>query len=1293
MAKQAIHNGWKLLLTFLLGAVFAFLAFGLAQSVSNENLEGSVLHTFSIEDGSYDSDDYDSGSWPCMGTSQSECESESGCAWVDNFCGSTDYHYGGSDSGGGFYCYTVGSEDECTSNGCVWYTDYSDVPYCDDEAHGRAMEEVRSDDGYHDGGYVMDSDCMWMNRDNECVKEGEWDFDHSGRECMATDTTWECKGEDGEYYDDGSCYEWPDKSSCENDGCIWQDTYCSDFAHDPGSSSDPDCAWMNRDNQCVKEGDWDMADSGRECRVEHGDWDCRDVDSDSTGTTTPDDDDHSTGTTEDCAWWDDAGKCMQLHEWGYSNGFWCMRPAPTEIECDRDHHEEEDEDDFEDEEDDGFDDEDEHEEDDYPRYGSGEQDTVDWNRREIKNRRRELKRNFRDMDLDLSNLERLVNQWEAAVDEMEDALEKRDLSTFNNMQRDASSLMEKVNEEFADAHNASSMFHAHNMVEEKEDQIRDIERKLKSMRKDMERDGGDDSSSLNKFEGYLDEMRDIVEKIEQKVSSLDSTNNEEMRQDILEDIWDLGEDFNDLSMDFWDESNEVDEEMHRDHRLKDTDRNLRDMERSLKDISREAERIERDAPEKAGDVENIKDMINKMEGLLDEIKDAFEDEDVDTLDDLNHDFWDLNTDAWYIIQDLHEYEHHEHEGDEMERILEERGRHLKNAERECGRVECSSDMQDVLGKMKVLFEEMRQVAERGEDFETFWDLEWELGDKEHMFWDMMGDAHDVHNRERETEDMGRWLRDTARELKDRDGWVSDLEREANKGHIPAAQVEKLRGIHSEMVAVAQKAQAAFDEKDFETARDLLDHELEDLRRDFEDITDAFEEVFEEEFFEREIEFMVKELKMAQQEIFDLMAIDALSPEKGDLCLGYIDQGFALVEELEAARASGNVSDELKVRFDDLGEQAEADCDFFDEPNHEGFRDVYIDDEHHDRYEDVVVDRISKEVAKRVLDELTEGNTTLVNNLLGESDGHEDEVARVLEAMTFAPEEFHDDLLSRKAAMLEEIKELEALTARLQRAKKLAMTELQEFQRIQSQIAGHNFVGEAGTTMEEKIEEFLEAADDLSEDQIKVEIARLEREAERAITQDINEKFEKGVIPFKDMDDSHWGTKYVANLKSEGIVGGKTHDTFDPEDSVRINEMLKMSFESMDIGPARANPRLAGADQDWSKGYVRHAEDRDLEIMKKLHSANDLGTPATRADVIRMVLEARGVTPDASYLADVERFGDVNENHPDYLYIMEGRRLGLINGDAGLNTFRPDDGINRVEAAKIVDESQKVEEVQ
>jgi hypothetical protein len=81
---------------------------------------------------------------------------------------------------------------------------------------------------------------------------------------------------------------------------------------------------------------------------------------------------------------------------------------------------------------------------------------------------------------------------------------------------------------------------------------------------------------------------------------------------------------------------------------------------------------------------------------------------------------------------------------------------------------------------------------------------------------------------------------------------------------------------------------------------------------------------------------------------------------------------------------------------------------------------------------------------------------------------------------------------------------------------------------------------------------------------------------------------------------------------------------------------------------------------------------------------DVHTAATRGEVIQTILEVLKL-PIAKQSA---QFSDVPRSHPYANVIATAAFFGFITGDTDsegneLNTFRPDDPINRAEVAKII----------
>jgi hypothetical protein len=108
--------------------------------------------------------------------------------------------------------------------------------------------------------------------------------------------------------------------------------------------------------------------------------------------------------------------------------------------------------------------------------------------------------------------------------------------------------------------------------------------------------------------------------------------------------------------------------------------------------------------------------------------------------------------------------------------------------------------------------------------------------------------------------------------------------------------------------------------------------------------------------------------------------------------------------------------------------------------------------------------------------------------------------------------------------------------------------------------------------------------------------------------------------------------------------------------------------------------LAAALNHWAKAYVARAEELGLDIVGEGDA--DLNRPATRGEVIRMMLEAAGIEPDP---IGGTSFSDVPPGHKHAAFIELGNELGIVSGDDNATTFRPNDPINRAEVSKIANQ--------
>lgn len=197
------------------------------------------------------------------------------------------------------------------------------------------------------------------------------------------------------------------------------------------------------------------------------------------------------------------------------------------------------------------------------------------------------------------------------------------------------------------------------------------------------------------------------------------------------------------------------------------------------------------------------------------------------------------------------------------------------------------------------------------------------------------------------------------------------------------------------------------------------------------------------------------------------------------------------------------------------------------------------------------------------------------------------------------------------------------------------------------------------------------------------------------------KFEEGFIPFKDVDDSEWFFEFADKGKKLGVFTGfmdgegKLTGEFRPALEVRLGEVIKVAALLAKKADVDGEPLNKEARKEWFSKYVKAAEDAELTIAKD--TARDFRSPATRSDVVRIFLEFLGVEIPADTACE---YSDLPATHANYAAVCYATELGIVSGDEGKTTFRPDATLSRAEFAKIyvkfkeafVDAEEEVEEV-
>ncbi len=305
-------------------------------------------------------------------------------------------------------------------------------------------------------------------------------------------------------------------------------------------------------------------------------------------------------------------------------------------------------------------------------------------------------------------------------------------------------------------------------------------------------------------------------------------------------------------------------------------------------------------------------------------------------------------------------------------------------------------------------------------------------------------------------------------------------------------------------------------------------------------------------------------------------------------------------------------------------------------------------------------------------------------------GHHVEIKHLAQALSGVKDKVQDKLVENKVEIQDKIEKVRDRLRRVQLLRTTAAGDVSDatgdLEDVLEDIEEYNFDDLSADEISEEVDSALDAlSDGANKEEIQNRIKRLRQMFASIKGKAKERKFNDGLTPFRDTDDSEWYTKYVAPMKDKGIVSGYKDANgnelgeYRPGNNVTVAEILKIGLETSNSGDSKGNPNLRAALNHWAKAYVKRAEELGLDIVG---DDTDLNRPATRAEVVRMMLEAAGVDPDV--VTNTE-FSDVSGSHKHAAFIALAAELGIVSGDDGASTFRPDEPINRAEVAKIANQ--------
>lgn len=179
------------------------------------------------------------------------------------------------------------------------------------------------------------------------------------------------------------------------------------------------------------------------------------------------------------------------------------------------------------------------------------------------------------------------------------------------------------------------------------------------------------------------------------------------------------------------------------------------------------------------------------------------------------------------------------------------------------------------------------------------------------------------------------------------------------------------------------------------------------------------------------------------------------------------------------------------------------------------------------------------------------------------------------------------------------------------------------------------------------------------------------------------------MEFEDVPEGEWYSPHVHSLANEGAIKGyETEEgtNFKPNEPITRAEFTKIVLESFDysIKTAEKQTFYDVHPQDWHYDYVYTAQQKGLVkgYPDNTFHPND---PITRAEGLKIVLEAYGYYEATAAPAP---FTDTKDHWAEP-YINYGYSEDVVSG-VSTTSFEPDRPITRAEAAKIVNEVNKLQ---
>lgn len=171
------------------------------------------------------------------------------------------------------------------------------------------------------------------------------------------------------------------------------------------------------------------------------------------------------------------------------------------------------------------------------------------------------------------------------------------------------------------------------------------------------------------------------------------------------------------------------------------------------------------------------------------------------------------------------------------------------------------------------------------------------------------------------------------------------------------------------------------------------------------------------------------------------------------------------------------------------------------------------------------------------------------------------------------------------------------------------------------------------------------------------------------------------VTFVDVPKNHWANTAIEYLYQKGIVNGVGENSFNPDATLKREELIKMLVIATGNTPTVSESSFLDVDQNqWYAGYIATAKALGITNGKD-NGSFGVGEALTREDAAVLCYRALGNKTSAT--ANNLSFTD-HEMISDYAKEAVAKMvgLGIINGK-GDGTFAPKDYCTRAEISKIL----------